>query len=172
MKSIYGFKQERALEGYRIDTYILHTKMSLENISNGEWKMAIDKKALGLKAVVAAIAASGALAGAAAAHAESFSFGGVEYLPSDQRVPAAQAFVADQLTPGTPVASALHILRKADAYCRTPGQSGATITCTHASFERHAEGADLVDVKWIVKVTPSADGTVAHATVSRSTDGF
>jgi hypothetical protein len=146
--------------------------MSLEKIGNGEWKMTTGKQTFSLKAVVAAIVASAALVGAAAAHAESFSFGGVEYMPSDQRMPAAQTFVADELTPGTPVASALHILRKADAYCRTPAQAGATITCTHASFERHPEGADLVDVNWVVKVTPSADGTVARATVSRSTDGF
>ncbi|HSZ53503.1 MAG TPA: hypothetical protein VK801_18190 [Caulobacteraceae bacterium] len=133
--------------------------------------MAKDKKAFGLKAIAVAIVASSALAGAAA-HAQSFNFTHVEFMPSDQRVPAAKAFVADELPPGTPIASALHILRKADAYCRTPGQQGATITCTHASFERHPDGADLVDVNWTVKVTPSSNGTVAKAIVSRSTDGY
>ncbi|HEY2050199.1 MAG TPA: hypothetical protein VGH03_12725 [Caulobacteraceae bacterium] len=133
--------------------------------------MVTEKKAFGLKALAATIAVSGALVGAAA-HAESFNFNGVEYMPHDQRVPAAKAFVADELSPGTPVASALKILRHADAYCRTSAQPGATITCTHRSFERHPMGADMVDVSWTVKVTPAPDGTVAHATVSRSTDGY
>ena len=133
--------------------------------------MVTEKKAFGLKALAATIAVSGALIGAAA-HAESFNFNGVEYMPHDQRVPAAKAFVADELSPGTPVASALKILRHADAYCRTPDHAGATITCTHESFERHPMGADMVDVSWIVKITPSAAGTVASATVRRSTNGY
>lgn len=134
--------------------------------------MIVNLKVRSMKALAAVLVTSASLAAAAAAHANAFSFSGVEYMPRDQRVAAAQAFVADELTPGTPVPTALQVLRRADAYCRTPGQQGATITCTHASFERHAEGADLVDVNWLVKITPSADGTVAKATVSRSTDGY
>jgi hypothetical protein len=126
--------------------------------------------ARGVKATVAVMVVSVSLAAAAHVNARPFSFAHVEYMPRDQRVPAAQAFVAKKLPPGTPIASALETLRRASASCRTPSASSEPITCTHASFEHRALSTELTDVTWIVKIIPSADGTVASATVQRSTN--
>jgi hypothetical protein len=127
-------------------------------------------KARGMKSIAAVIVTTASLTAAMHASAKPFSFGHVEYMPRDQRVPAAQAFVAKKLPPGTPIASALEILRRADGSCRTPNAAGKPITCTHASFEHRPLSAELTDVIWIVKIIPSADGTVASATVQRSTN--
>jgi hypothetical protein len=140
--------------------------------SNEGEKMPTISKARGVKAIAALALGSALLAAAAPVNAQPFSFDHVEYMPRDQRVPAAKAFVAEKLPPGTPIASALETLRKANATCRTPSASSEPITCTHRSFERHPNGADMVDVSWIVKVTPTAAGTVASATVRRSTNGY
>ena len=134
--------------------------------------MPTNRKARGAKAIAAMIVTAASLAAAAQASARPFSFAGVEYLPHDERVPAAQAFVAEKLPPGTPIASALETLRRANAFCRRPRAPSEPITCTHASFDRHPLYAQLADVTWTVKVVPSADGTVARATVRRSTNGF
>ncbi|HSZ53502.1 MAG TPA: hypothetical protein VK801_18185 [Caulobacteraceae bacterium] len=134
--------------------------------------MSTEGKTRDVKAIAATIVTAASLAAAAQVSARPFSFAGVEYLTHDQRVPAAQAFVAEKLPPGTPIASALETLRRASAFCRTPRAPGEPITCTHASFDRDPLYAQLADVTWTVKVTPSADGTVAAATVRRSTNGF
>lgn len=134
--------------------------------------MFMNGKDRGVRAIAASMGTFAWLAAATQVNARPFSFAGVEYLPRDQRVPAARAFVADKLAPGTPMASALKVLRRADLYCRAPDRRGATITCTHGSFERPPLSAELIDVTWTVKVTPSADGRVAQASVRRSTNGF
>ena len=127
--------------------------------------------ARGVKAIAAMVVTSASLAAAAHVNARPFSFAGVEFMPRDQRVPAAQAFVAEKLPPGTPIASALETLRRASAFCRTPHAPSEPIICTHRSFQRRPLETELVDVTWTVEITPSADGTVARATVRRSTVG-
>ncbi|HEY1930168.1 MAG TPA: hypothetical protein VGG92_22080 [Caulobacteraceae bacterium] len=125
-----------------------------------------------MKAVAAMLVTSASLAAAAHVNARPFSFAGVEFMPRDQRVPAAQAFVAEKLPPGTPIASALETLRRASAFCGKQRAPTEPITCTHRSFDRHPLDPQLITVTWTVEIVPSADGTVASATVRRSTNGF
>lgn len=135
--------------------------------------MTSQKNTRTFKTVAATMVALTALTGAVAhANAKPFSFGSVEFMPRDQREAAAQAFVANDLTAGMPIASALQVLKKADVYCRVPSVPGRAISCTHASFEQHPDDTGPVDVIWTVRVTPSADGTIGAATVSRSRYGF
>lgn len=133
-----------------------------------------ETKLHGARAIAVVVVASTSLVSAAAvsAHTRSFSFGSVEFMPRDQREAAASAFVADELPPGTPISTALHVLRKADAYCHAPRLPDGSITCSHYSFKQHPDDAGIVDVIWTVKVNPTADGTVASASVHRSKSGF
>ncbi|HEY2050201.1 MAG TPA: hypothetical protein VGH03_12735 [Caulobacteraceae bacterium] len=124
-----------------------------------------------MKTIAATIVIAASLAAAAQVNARPFSFAGVEFMSRDQRVPAAQAFVAENLPPGTPIASALETLRRARAFCRTPHAPSEPIICTHRSFDRPPLDSEFIDVTWTVKVIPTADGTVARATVRRSTVG-
>ena len=133
--------------------------------------MLANGKARDVKAIAAMVVTSASLAAAAHVNARPFSFAGVEFLPRDQRVPAAQTFVAEKLPPGTPIASAIEALRRASAFCRAPRAPSQPIICTHASFDRHPLFAQLANVTWTVKVIPSADGRVAEATVRRSING-
>jgi hypothetical protein len=145
--------------------------MILNGESHGGIEVLTSGRAREVKAIAAMIVTAASLAAAGHVNARPFSFAGVEFMSHDQRVPAAQAFVAEKLPPGTPIASALETLRRASAFCRTPHSSSEPIICTHRSFDRPPLDSELVDVTWTVKVTPSADGTVARATVRRSTVG-
>jgi hypothetical protein len=128
-------------------------------------------KSAGIKLAASALAAVTLIGGVAHAsiYPRNFSFNAVEFMPSDQRQAAAQEFVAQNVTPGMPIAAAVQVLQKAGADCRT---SVEAVSCTHASFERHPDEAGTVDVTWKVQVTPTANGTVAGATVRRTTSGF
>ncbi|HEY2052033.1 MAG TPA: hypothetical protein VGH03_22050 [Caulobacteraceae bacterium] len=129
------------------------------------------KRRLHLKVVAAVLALSTPLI-ATHGNAKSFSFRHVEFMSADQREAAAQAFVANDLSPGTPLDSALKTLKRANAYCQTPSVASEPISCTHVSFERTPDNAGIIDVVWTVRVTPAADGTVSNATVTRSRSGF
>ena len=117
-----------------------------------------------------------AMAGAAAcllsrvalAAPQPFSFHSVEFMDRDQRLPAAQAFVAGNLTPGMPMDGAVMVLRRAGAYCRKP--QGGVVSCIHSSMQRHP-GQDLQDVTWTVVLTSTPSNTLAAATVSREVAG-
>jgi hypothetical protein len=108
------------------------------------------------------------LAGAARAGAPFFN--GVEYLPRDQREPAAQAFVAGAAPPGRPLSTAVADIRKAGAYCR-PAASTSDVTCVSRSLE-HNPGEHLDEVSWTVRITPDAAGNVVSASVVREKSGF
>jgi hypothetical protein len=101
-----------------------------------------------------------------------FSFNAVEFMPSDQRMPAAQAFVSQNVATGTPVPVALQVLRKAGAYCQTPRDAADAISCVHPSFQKHPDDAGTLDIDWVVRITPATDGTVDAATVKREVSGF
>ncbi|MBE7217931.1 MAG: hypothetical protein INR64_05620 [Caulobacteraceae bacterium] len=114
-----------------------------------------------------------ALLGAATtafAHAEPFTFSGVEYAPRDQRESLAQAYVARTMAPGTPMPEAIAAAAHAGARCTAPG-AGGEVVCREASMEKKP-GEDLSDISWTVRLTPTADGRVADATVQRAKAGF
>ncbi len=123
-------------------------------------------------AVLAAAAAALALssAGVAMAAPPPFTFYAVEFESHDQRVPLAQAYVAQTMAPGEPMSAALAAARKAGARCRKPDASGS-VTCTESSQQR-PPGRGLDDVMWTVRLTSAADGTVANATVARTVAGM
>ena len=119
-------------------------------------------------AAVAGLAACLAPPAARAVAPPPFSFTSVEFMDRDQRLPAAQAFLARNLTPGMPMSAAVTILRRAGTYCHAPRDG--VVTCTHSSMQRHP-AEDLQDVTWTVKLTPASDGALGLATVSRAVAG-
>lgn len=123
-------------------------------------------------AALAATAAALTLSSAAVALAAPppFNFYAVEFQSHDQRVPLAQAYVARTMAPGEPMSVAVAAARKAGARCGRPDASGVTV-CTESSQQRPA-GRGMDDVLWTVRITPAADGTVAHATVARTVAGM
>jgi hypothetical protein len=133
------------------------------------------KRIPGIRLAASAFAAV-ALLGGGVAHASIFprvfSFNAVEFMPSDQRMPAAQAFVSQNVATGTPVPVALQVLRKAGAYCRTSKDAADAISCVHPSFQKHPDDAGTLDIDWVVRITPTTDGTVAAASVNREVSGF
>ncbi len=69
-----------------------------------------------------------------------------------------------------PMSVAVAAARKAGARCGRPDASGVTV-CTESSQQRPA-GRGMDDVLWTVRLTPAADGTIAHATVARTVAGM
>jgi hypothetical protein len=129
---------------------------------------AMISSAKALSAALTILSTSG-VATLAHANAPKFTFNAVEYMSSDQREAAAQAFIGQNITAGEPIAVALKTVEQAGAYCHGVSADGA-ISCTHSSFERHP-GQGFADVTWKVRIIPAADGSVAAATVNRSKTG-
>ncbi|WP_158915143.1 hypothetical protein [Caulobacter sp. S45] len=100
-----------------------------------------------------------------------FTFESAEFMPLEQREPAARAFFAQNISVGMPVQAATQVVRKAGAFCRLPSAQGGAISCTHSSFE-HRPGMSLDEITWKIQITPAADGTVAAASVSRTKAGL
>ncbi len=107
----------------------------------------------------------------AMAQTPAFNFRSVEYLPVEQRAPAAQAFLAAKAPVGAPMAVAVQAVRHAGAYCPTPRTPDAPVSCISTSLVRDPGGV-LSDVAWRVHLTPSSDGAVAEADVSRTRAGM
>jgi hypothetical protein len=121
--------------------------------------------------MVMALLGLAATSAASQGHAQgTFSFKSVEFLPREQRLPAVQAFVDQNVVVGQPIAPALEAIRKAGAYCPAPKAPHRTFVCTHSSFQRHP-GAGLDDVTWRVRVRPADDNTIAVVAVSRTKSG-
>ena len=60
--------------------------------------------------------------------------------------------------------------RKAGARCGRPAADGV-IKCQEWSSQRPA-GRGMDDIQWLVRITPSADGTVRQAVVTRNVAGM
>jgi len=101
----------------------------------------------------------------------NFSFGSVEYLPYSARLPAAQAFVAEQLPVGTSTLDAIKRLKNVDAYC--PGQPAANgqIQCHFSMMVRPTMGT-LGEVTWAVDLSQDGQGRLTAASVNRTRTGF
>jgi hypothetical protein len=98
-----------------------------------------------------------------------FNFRTVEYMPEDQRLPAAETFVAQRIVPGMPLARAVAILEHADIRCGRP-VPGAQVVCTTTNLD-HRPWETIRDVTWRVRIQSGPDGGVTSATVSRSIVG-
>jgi hypothetical protein len=98
----------------------------------------------------------------------AFSFRSVEYMPRGARVPAAEAFVAANITPGMPMATAKSVLSGAGTFC--DGGAGG-LTCSKTSIVGHSDQKTEEDVQWLVRVTPDASGNVSSASVRRVSSG-
>lgn len=122
------------------------------------------------RAVAAALGLSLALGIASTAEAGQgrFTFRGIEFMPSDDRIPAAQTFLARQLPTGLPIAEAIRRLKKADANCAAHPGANAGFKCQWSMLE-HPTGHDLGEVTWTVNFTQDGQGRLASATVERST---
>jgi hypothetical protein len=128
----------------------------------------MSRSAFARRLICAATWAGVATAGSAALAAPaSFSFRSVEFLPADQRQPAAEAFMQRTVVQGMPLAQAVAALRSAGAYCHAP--RAGVVSCIHASTERHV-GHDLTDVIWRIRLT-APQGAVTAATLRRTTAG-
>jgi hypothetical protein len=121
--------------------------------------------------LVAGAMSLGLMAAASGAQAQGadFSFRAVEYMSPDARLPAAQGFLASNIKAGMPMTQAVAGVRAAGAWCQAPKASGA-VTCVATSLASPEDA--LGDVIWKVSLTPSTDGGLAGATVSRSQYGF
>jgi hypothetical protein len=122
-------------------------------------------------AVVGMVTVSFVAGGSVAAHAYKFSFRGVEFMPRDQREPAARAFVAQHAAPGASMNAAIDAIKMAGAHCSYSVGTKDAIVCTASSLQRHP-GEDLTDIQWKVIIFPSANGTVDHTAVVRTRSGL
>lgn len=120
-----------------------------------------------LLAVLAAGVLSAA-AGAAVPQPGPFSFDQVEFMPREQRDPAARAFLNQTVVKGMPMASAVAAVRRARTICH--GHKDGSVVCSHVSFRR-PPGFALEDVSWDVRIYPDAKGAVDRFTVSRTVYG-
>ncbi len=97
-----------------------------------------------------------------------FTFRGVEFMQSGNRVAAAQAFVAQQLPAGLPIPDAITQLKAANAFCGDRQPANAPVMCRW-SMVVHPTGMELGEVTWTVRLTQDSQGRLASATVERST---
>ena len=104
------------------------------------------------------------------ASAKTFKFAGVEYMSSDQRLPAAQAFVARVASPGTRLRHAVAAVERAGAACRPAADQGGVVTCKYDAL-RKRPGETESDIVWTVQITPTRQGAVGSATVQRDKAG-
>jgi hypothetical protein len=134
-------------------------------------KKLLDLRKTGTFVGVATVAFVGLTAVAAAAQ-QPFSFTAVEFMPRDQRLAAAQAFVAATAAPGTPIRVAEAALSRAGVYCHGGRVVNGVVSCTLTSVVGHSDEKSENEVTWRVQITPDANGAVAAATVNRTTLGF
>lgn len=110
------------------------------------------------------------LTGVVSAAQAPFNFHAVEFQPDDQRLPMAQAYVAQTMTPGEPMSVAVAAARKAGARCGRADADGV-VACTESSMQRPM-GRGLDDVMWTVRLAPGPDGALANASVTRTVSGM
>lgn len=121
-------------------------------------------------AAAAALSLPLALGIASPAEAQGrFTFRGVEFIASDERIAAAQAFVAQQLPKGLPIPEAVRRLKRADAFCKGYQPADAELKC-QSSMVVHPTGLELGEVTWTVRLTQDGQGLLANAIVERSTN--
>jgi hypothetical protein len=121
-------------------------------------------------ALLSAPLALGAVSAAQAAP-EHFTFGSVEYLPYATRIPAAKAFVAEQLPMGTSAQAAIERLRTADAYCPDQPAANGQIKCHFSMMVRPTMGT-MGEVTWAVNLSQDGQGRLAAVTVDRTRTGL
>jgi hypothetical protein len=136
-----------------------------------QMKKSLDCKKLGTY-VGLTVAAFVGLTTVAAAAQQPFSFIAVEFMPHDQKLAAAQAFVAANAAPGTPIRIAEAALSRAGVYCHGGRVVNGVVSCTLTSVAADSGNDSQHEVTWRVQITPDANGAVAAATVGRITDGF
>ena len=134
-------------------------------------KKFLDRKLSRLCVGASAAILFGVSTGAAVAQ-QPFSFTAVEFMPHDQRLPAAQAFVAASAAPGTPIRVAEASLSRAGAYCHGGRGPDSVVSCSLTSVVADSGEDSQHEVTWRVQITPDTNGAVADATVRRITDGF
>jgi hypothetical protein len=119
-----------------------------------------------LKTTLAGVAAAGLtlIAPAAMAATQHFTFIGAD-LADGHPLAQAQAYLASNVTPGTPMPLGRSIVAKSGAYCGSPRQTDGVVHCTAETFQR-IPGA-FRDVVWTVRIAPGPDGSVASVRVSR-----
>ncbi len=106
---------------------------------------------------------------AAARSHDGFTFRDAEFMPLDDGIAAAQAFVAARLPSGLPLADARDRLRHADMRCGTPGRTGAVV-CEFIEVV-HVEGGVLGEELWTVRLTADAGNRLTAATVEYAVIG-
>jgi len=114
-----------------------------------------------------------ALGGFSAANAApgNFSFGAVEYLPYDARLPAAQTFITQQLPIGISTREAIKRLKKVDAHCPNQPAANGQITCRFSMMVRPNYGT-LGEVTWAVDISQNDQGRLTAVSVDRTRTGF
>ena len=104
-----------------------------------------------------------------AAAARPFTFRDAEFMPVDDGIAAAQAFVAARLIPGLPASEARQRLRNADMRCSSTRPNG-TIACDFAEVV-HVEGGTLGETHWTVALVLDSADRVAAASLDHYTIG-
>jgi len=119
----------------------------------------------------AALACLGVLPPPAAVHARPrpFSFGSVEFMPAEGRLPAARAYIAQTVRAGMPLPEAIAAVQGAGVRCDAPPTP--IVRCTRASLQRPPDG-QVQDVVWTVRLIADPEGQVTHATVTRAVYGL
>jgi len=105
-----------------------------------------------------------------AAAPKKFDFYGVEFMPREERVPAAKKFLDRHVKPGMPIGAAIDVVSKAGTACGPAPAHGGVVQCSTHSVQRHP-GLAVQDVTWQVRIDVAPDGTVVGATVTRTTTG-
>jgi hypothetical protein len=96
---------------------------------------------------------------------KQFSFRENEYTEAAGRLGAAEDFVARQLPAGVPLQVALQRAKAADLDC---GQQASGARVCRFSMVEGADGEDLGDSVWTVRLTPDAAGDLKSATVEHT----
>ena len=102
------------------------------------------------------------------AQIKPFNFNNVEYMPIEQREPAARAFLAQAVPLGTPLPMAKTTLEHAGAFC--PAAMNGALHCSYSSMQRHP-GEDEQDVIWKIEVQGGGVGRAQTASVTRTIRG-
>ena len=92
-------------------------------------------------------------------------------MPEDKGIAAAQAFLAERLTSGLPMAQAIARVEKANAGCHSPAAPGSPVVCRYSEIA-HPVCGDLGEDIWTVRLIPASDGLLQSATFERSHVGM
>ena len=104
-----------------------------------------------------------------AAASGSFSFFAAEFEPLDRALPAAEAFVREQLPDGLPVAEVRTRLRAAALRC--PRAAPGTAFVCSVSMLVHIGGGLIGEDVWSVRVEPDGEGRLRSAALDHRVIG-